>query len=511
MKHFVKLPLLLIVISMFLSCSHNRLKTNEKDLVREIVSQEKENEVQKAQKAENNNQADTLNRPDGAFRLREDRSVDPAHPPVIIDIAGSLNNVKEIKLSDVAATVKYVRLDNMPDSVLHADLKVRYYLLDNYIVAIDLYGINLYSKEGRYLRTVVKNEYTGVTVKGGGVRFRTNYTIKGGSMNVQGIGDRLLYEYYNTNLGQKYVMEYDCSSENIPKNYKFDPENPNQISGLGRIAVDLNNGKPEPPKLKSSSGMFGGSLEALFYGRSLFVFDHNTYTMPLHTDNDMMAVLNNKGDTLSSFSMLEKLKNYTKSVQRGSDFGTQYEKNGNLFFRPEFNDTVFQVIPPNKLLPVYILKLGQYKASMMEGVDPDFKLTGKIIPGEWAETDKFIYMTFTKDDYDCPNTRKKNTVKIYHALYSKLNRQLSIIKGDPYDYSPEILVNDIDGGMPVWPTSYMTGKNGEILVSLKGKDLKDRIISNLFKQSFVRESKKNDLVKFAKSLAENDNILMIVK
>jgi hypothetical protein len=509
MKPFLKPPLLLLVISLLLSCSHNRLKTNEKELAKEIIIQEKENVVQKTE--DDKQLSDTIMRSARAFRLKEDRSVDPVHPPIVIDIAGSLNNVNEIKLSDVAATVKYVRIENMPDSSLHADLKVRYYLLENYIVAIDLYGINLYSKEGRYLRTVVKNEYTGVTVKGGGVMFRTDYTIKGGSMNVQGIGDRLIYEYYNTNAGQKYVMEYDCSSDNITNIYKYDPENPNQISGLGSIAIDLNNGKPEPPKTKNSLGMFGGSLETLFNGRSLFMFDRKTYSVPLNNDNEMMVVLNNKGDTLSSFSMMEKLVNYTKSMQRGSDYGTQYEQNGKLFFRPEFNDTVFQVIPPNKLLPIYVLNLGRYKASKLEGVDPDFKLTGKIIPGEWAESDKFIFMTFTKDDYDCPNTRKKNTVKIYHALYSKLNRQLSIIKGDPYDYSPEILENNIDGGIPVWPSSYMIGKNGEILVSLKGKELKDRIESNQFKHSIASESKKNELIKFSNSLSDKDDILMIIK
>ena len=80
-------------------------------------------------------------------------------------------------------------------------------------------------------------------------------------------------------------------------------------------------------------------------------------------------------------------------------------------------------------------------------------LSGKIIPGQWAETNDLILMTFTKDDY-CQITRKRKSVKIYHAVYSKLNHELSVVNGDPFDYSPEILKNNFDGGIPVWPLSY---------------------------------------------------------
>jgi hypothetical protein len=256
--------------------------------------------------------------------------------------------------------------------------------------------------------------------------------------------------------------------------------------------------------------MFGGPAEFLFKQRDVFILDQNSYSLPSYGDN-MMIVLSNNGDTLSAFSMLEKLKNYTKELQRGTDYGTQYEHNGRQFFRPEFNDTVFQVIPPNRLSPVYVLKLGNYKVSKQLGVDPDFKLTGKIIPGEWAETKDYILMTYTMDDYDCQNTRKKKTVKIYHAVFSKLNHQLTVINGDPFDYSPEILKNNLDGGLPVWPSSYMIGNNGEMLISLKGRELKDRVRSEQFKVSKAPGDKKKELEKLVQVVSDNEDILMIVK
>ena len=177
------------------------------------------------------------------------------------------------------------------------------------------------------------------------------------------------------------------------------------------------------------------------------MLNDNLYALPSWEEN-ILVIRNIHGDTLTSFTRFEKIVNYTKSLMRGTDDGVHYENLGSLYIRPEFNDTVFRVTPPDRLYPVYVLSLGEYKVTRQQGVDPDFDLTGKIIPEEWAETGNYIFMTFTKDDYDCPNTRKNKTVKIYHAIYSKQARQLTVIKGDPYDYSPEILRNDIDGGPP---------------------------------------------------------------
>ena len=77
--------------------------------------------------------------------------------------------------------------------------------------------------------------------------------------------------------------------------------------------------------------------------------------------------------------------------------------------------------------------------------------------------------------------------------------------------NPEILRNDIDGGLPVWPSSYMIGNHGEIIISLKGKDLKDRIESEHFKVSDAPAVKKCELEKLACSVSDSGDILMIIK
>jgi hypothetical protein len=505
-------PLILLVSITFscISCHRNRLKTNEKKLTEEIITLEKQNTEKERATLEREQKDGITSRSKGVLS-KEDRSVDPSHPPVVIDIAGNLNNVKDIRLSEVAASVSYIRIGPVSDTALPSDLKFKYYLLNNYIVAQNLYGIHLFSKEGQFIRSVVKNEYTGVEVKNGSVSFWNDFTLRGGGLSAWVKGDRLLYEYTNTNTGQKYIMEYDCSSPGLTKNYKFDPENPDEISGLGTIALDLNHGKTEIPQPRKHQGMFGGPAEVFFLDRSLYLFDNLSYAVPARRGDNMMAVLNNNGDTISKFTRFEKLRNYSKSLQRGTYDGVQYESNGKTYFRPEYNDTLFLVTPPNRLTPVFTLNLGEYKVTRQQGVDPDFKLTGKIIPIGWAETNDLIFLKFSKDDYDCFNTRKNKTVKIYHALFLKESHQLFVHKGDPFNYSPEILENDIDGGLPVWPLSYMIGNNGEILISLKGRELKDRIKSEQFRLSKAQDTKKKELEKLAASVGENEDILMIIK
>jgi hypothetical protein len=510
-KNKMKIRLILIALCFIIitgsSCHRNRLKTNEKDLKEDILRQEKE-ETDKIAGAKD--PADPVNRLPKGFRYKENRSADPANMPVKIDIAGNLTNIREFKLSDIASEIRYVRLDPVPDSTIPSDLKFKYHLTDNYVVAANLYGIHLYSKEGRYIRSVVKNEMTGVIVRQNMIMFYTDYTMKGGGMSIKSNGDILYYDYVNNMTGEKYIMKLDCNSAHLAKEYRYDPEFPDRISGLGEIALDLNHGKTEPPKPRSHQGMFGGPGEWLNNEFGVYMLTDDLYALPSWEEN-ILVIRNIYGDTLTSFTRFEKIVNYTKSLMRGTDDGVHYENLGSLYLRPEYNDTVFRVTPPDRLYPVYVLSLGEYKVTRQQGVDPDFNLTGKIIPEEWAETGNFIFLTFTKDDYDCPNTRKNKTVKIYHAIYSKLTRQLAVIKGDPYDYSTEILRNDIDGGPPVWPSSYMIGNNGEIMIPLKGKDLKERIKSEYFKASDAPVGKKSELENLAVSVSDSGDILMIVK
>lgn len=507
------LVVLILALGLFASCGKNRLKTDEKALTKQILTEEEQLAHEAGLRAEREKQlADSIAKLPKGFRFKEEREASLQNPPVVINIAENLENMADLKLSDVATDIQYIRLEPVPDTDHPRNIKYKYYLMDNYLVALNIYGTHLFTKDGKYIRSIVKNQLSGVEYneKNNYLMFWNDYTLVGGGTSVWARGNTLFYLYSNNITGQQVIMEYDCSKEQTLLNTGFNPENPSAINGLGEISIDLKHGNTTPPPPRKHQGMWSASPEGLYEQSGIFSPDRNTYIARLHGKN-MLGILGNQGDTLAIFSKHEQLKNYTKELMRGTDSGTQYEKGGNLFFRSNFNDTIFQVVPPNKLLPVYVLNLGKYKVSMQEGVDPDASLEGKIIPMDWADSKNYIFLTFTKDSYDCPNTRKNKSVKIYHALFSKSSQQLQIVKANPVDYDAPVLLNDIDGGYPVWPLSYQIGSKGEIMLSLKGSDLKSKVKSKRFSESTAPSDKKEKLKQLAGSAADEDDILMIIK
>jgi hypothetical protein len=497
------------------SCQGNRLKTDEKKLAEEILLKDRESE-EAARIASEQQLSDTLKKLPPGFRFKEDRSVDRSRPPVVIDVAGSLNNIKGFALSDVASKITYIRMQKVPDTGFSRVMKFKYYLTDKNIIAVNPCGILLYNRDGKYICTIVRNEFTGIEVEANRMIVNSDNTFIGGSTSVWAAGSSLFYKYRNSLTGQSYIMEYDCSQPQVNLSSRFDPEKPLQIRGQGKVSFDLNFGKKPTPMKGSSNGMWSAGSDYMYQSLSSMMLDRNTYAKQLSNPVGLggdytLAIFNQRGDTLATFTQFEQVTEFSKSVMRGTDYGNQYENNGKYYIRNAFNDTVFQVVPPNRLLPLYVLKLGTWKLSKNEGLNPDFDLKGRIIPQEWADTKNYIFISFSKDSYSCPYTREKKQLKQYYALYSKQNRCLYIVKGNPFDYEVEILRNNLDGGLPVWPSSYMIGNRGEILVSVKGYELKERVKSDAFNRSTAPAAKKNELKKLAQSVTDSEDILMIVE
>jgi hypothetical protein len=508
-----KSVLILAAILVLGACQRNKLKTDENSLTKQILTEEEQLAYEDQQrKAREKLLADSLAKLPRGFQFPEERGVDPDRPPLIIDIANSLDNIADLSLSDVASSIEYIRMEPVPDSTMLTNMKYKYYLMDNNIVATNLYGVHIFTKNGRYIRTIVKNEISGVSYDEKNDRVMilwSNYMKIGASAIVWARNNTLFYNYFNTNTGQCYIMEYDCSDHESIETPQFNPEQPNQIMGAGKISIDLTYGHPKPPVIKQQGAMSMNS-QGYYTKMNVFAPDRNI-TINILKGKNMMDIVNARGDLLASFTKYERVENYTKSIGRGTDGGNRYEKNGNLFYRTDFNDTIFQFIPPNQLLPVYVYNLGDYKLTMLQGMDPGFDLAGKIIPMDFADTKNFLFLTFTKDSYDCPNTRRDKSLKLYRALFNKKTRHLSILTADPSDYYAPILKNDIDGGVPVWPDEIMIGKNGEIMVSLRGKELKNHVASDSYTNSTAPTANKEKLKQVAMQANDDDQILMIVK
>ncbi len=120
MKNLSTIPLLALLLLPGLSCRQNRLKTNQKELANEILAEEKEK-----------NDAERINHEKGSpearsslsasLRKKEIRSIDQGSPPVKLDIMSTRTSTKDFKLSDVASSIRYVKLEIPPDTMLLFD------------------------------------------------------------------------------------------------------------------------------------------------------------------------------------------------------------------------------------------------------------------------------------------------------------------------------------------------------------------------------------------------------
>ena len=79
------------ILVVFISCNHkNKLNSDEQALSKQILTEEEQLAQEAAQRAEKEKQlADSVAKLPKGFRFKEDRSVDPQNPPVIMDVQGT--------------------------------------------------------------------------------------------------------------------------------------------------------------------------------------------------------------------------------------------------------------------------------------------------------------------------------------------------------------------------------------------------------------------------------------
>jgi hypothetical protein len=142
----------------------------------------------------------------------------------------------------------------------------------------------------------------------------------------------------------------------------------------------------------------------------------------------------------------------------------------------------------------------------MDGFNPNFDLSDKFMLNSLFETKDFLFIRYTQN-YDCPMTRKKQTVKFYTALFDKKESKLYHQPG--YTLLPEGLENDLDGGMPFWP-EFITPQ-GEMMKLVSGRVLKDFINSDEFRKSSISEEKKQKQLSISSGLRPTDMVVVIVK
>jgi len=496
MKNLSKLILLLLFLIQSSSCHHNRLKTNEKELAKEILVQEKaKKDAEKTTNEKESSETKTKNT--GSFRKKEIRSVDPQRPPVKIDIMGTVNNTRKLKLSDVASSIRYVKLQTPPDTLLlydhfyyrpDIDSKVR--SDGEQIIFQGLFGLTRFNMQGEYQETIWKNK-TGIKFYGSGVMFGEDFLGVLPFIPASLAAGNLYYNFQDGPVKRGQVIRYKLRTG---KNISVPPQT--ELPGPGLILGDT--------VFDSNKSWLEGFTQIYGTGPETWARVNNEWNAG--KSGALLVTYNDKGDTLCQFTDYERIVNFSFPLTRTAIELATYSFNGLLTIKQEYNDTVFRLIPPETLLPVFVLDFGKYKFNFMDGLNADFDLSNKYMLNSVHETNDYLFIRYTKN-YDCPMTRKKQTVKFYNALFDKKEGKLYHESG--FTSLPEGLTNDLDGGMPFWP-DFITPQ-GEMMKLVSGKVMKDYVNSDEFKKSSVSEEKKRKQISMASGLKPTDMIVVIVK
>ena len=407
---------------------------------------------------------DTVYVPPVGAKYTEIRSVDPAAPPAIIDIAGNLKNEKLFKLSDIGSSVRYIYLQEPPDTKFSTIREVK--SDDKHIFISVGQGLFCYSIEGKYLYTLCDNQFEEIqdaNVMVGGILL----------FNIDLFNGNLIYRTYNW-----------PSEKERPKHAHlniFDTKELDNKLFINNQSVESKNTYPKPNYQRPIRSEM---LSSIIMINNQSIFDGGSYSyLTLH------------GDTICKFS------NFDRPF-----YAKTYRIDGKLMILKPYCDTIFRFAPPNRFVPAYVKQWGEYKPDMNKYTS-DSDLEGKLVLKNWTETPRFIFIQYT-EGRDYPLRRMAGKVNDHWAIYDKKAKILTnhkaslispLIRDNPI---PPMLENDIEPiGMPFWPKGLT--HNDEMFMVFTKEQLKAYIDTEKF------DNKK--LQPIYNNMVDGGFILMIVK
>jgi hypothetical protein len=484
--------LLILFTVLLMGCARNRLKTDEKSLVKQILTEEEQRAHEAELRAEREIQlADSLAKLPKGFRLPENRNIDSWNAPEIINIERVFSNRKNLKLSELVKENKYIQLEKLQDKNSYSKSETSVILTDSHIIISGMNGLFLYGRDGLLEEVVCESE----TPSGK----NTGYKGVWGEISV--VGETLLYRFADNVEKKHFLIGYNLASTESTVLMPSTIEG-YQITGKGEVisSLAIENEKRFTEYVPLGQHTFAG------------------YNSKIHSSQNgqLMTIFSNNDDTLSNLRDYETISNYTHTLIRGNFPQNGYQYNQMFTFLNAFSDTVFRVIPPNRLLPVYVLQMGKYKITPNEGFSPGVDISSKLYVDKFSETRSRIFLRI-KQDYDSPVSRKAQTLKVYFAIYDKYSSELVLLPVDPIGYfksdkelyERQGISNNIDGGLPFWPEK--VSASGEMYQMIKGDELKAHIRSDEFKNSDAPQIKKDKLVVLANQISPDQLVLIVYK
>jgi hypothetical protein len=511
MKKYSIYLLSLIILLVSLSCHPNRLKTSEKELAKEINTQEKEKGEAQSNAVEKRF-VDTLSNLSQGFQYKEDRSVDPAHPPVVLDFSGEIP-VRQIKLSAIASKIRYIVLQ-VPDDSLFFTWGSALHFNGDYIVVNNNLGINLFSTDGKFLQTICKNQVTPDERTAGNF---SRETFRGAWVNhVYTAGNSVYYKYTDYPGEQVSLLRFSPEN-NLPSLVMANPSEvkpqsfaKGDVIAAGKLATDREAAGLESTNIFAISDDFYAGLPPNLPK----AFDKNT---------PMLTIFNAKGNTLCKFRQYDNLETPVTSSLIRSFSNSSWSLGDVATFQGSFNDTIFRIYVPNRLKPAFVFNFGEHKITVDDWLHVNRSLSGKIGITDIIETSRYLFI-----DICYYTTNKLKDARNEKVIYDKEKKELFRLAGKngevstsaappppprsgniqpPITSTPGLLLeNDLDKGLSFWPR-YVT-YDGKMVRLVRPEEF----ISHV-RNADIKNQSSTGFVKFAKSLKTGGRevVLMIVE
>ena len=373
--------------------------------------------------------------------------------PAIIDIAGNLENRKEFRLSDFGSSVRYIRLQ--PPAGMEFTRILNVLSDDDYIIINAAPGLFVYSADGEYLYTVYLNKLE--PMGGGGVR-----VLDGILDNIDLLNGILLYRTFQRPSAAEARIQLNVfDMEKLPDNV--------QPAFQRELYPD-----------RRSSGRF-----LLIDGHSYLIIGG------LGTPSSTFTAISIQGDTLFN------IHNHYQPTTTGNfarSAETIYRINGNLMLQKQYNDTVFALIPPNRIEPAFIMNWGDFKPDMNRLANGGTE-EGKFVLRNWVETQRHIFIEYT-EGRAFPSRWAEGNVRHHWAIFDKYAqtlthhyaptgfpmREFSIPGMFSYQVPSLAFENDIDPvGMPFFPQG--VNHRGEMYMVFSKAQVQQQIATGKFNNS----------------------------
>lgn len=513
MKNRIIILLTLFTV-LLMGCARNRLKTDEKSLVKQILTEEEQRAYEAELRAEREKQlADSLAKLPKGYRFQEDRSIDPDYPPIIIDFTKEIP-VKKFNLSEIAKEIKYIRL-SVPDDSLYFSPRMggSVAFTDKNIILYNNFGVHSFTPEGEFLETIAQSNVTNRTFNRQalfGYFDKESYKGVWGN-HVSVAGDRIYYKVTDYPNEKVSLLHYELKSE---KQLQFPETTESTNDGAFFKGEQSATGK---------DGIYSGTpglASTQILGISANFYAGVNSHLQASENGFMMATFSLAGDTLCKFTQFDKLENpITSTLLRSINSIINWEYKGVFTFMKSFNDTIFRLVPPNRLIPVYIFNFGLQKITDEEWYQTNKELKDKTLITNIIENDKFLFLEYRYFD----QSGKGNNFK---AIYSKVAHTLTQLPLADKEimppgfiggfappahasYKPTInFQNDIDNGLSFWPE--LVTPRGEIGMLVRPQTMKDYLLNG--KNNPITD-KEPVLEEYAKTLTTdiNERIIMLVK